>query len=76
MLSKDDDVGKGENINREIAWNSLFLKISKFIFWSWMLGLTNELLPLAYEYVWGVTIGYTEQFCKNTEQFNLNIIRY
>ena len=28
MVSRDDDVGKeGENINREIAWNSLFLKI-------------------------------------------------
>ena len=59
MVSRDDDVGKGgENINREIAWNSLFLKIAKIYFWSRMLGLTNELLPLAYEYVWGVITSY------------------
>ena len=40
MVSRDDDVGKGgENINWEIAWNSLFLKIAEFIFdhgcWDW-----------------------------------------
>ena len=33
MVSRDDDGGKrGENINREIAWNSLFLKIAKLFF--------------------------------------------
>ena len=41
MVSRDDDVvnKRGKNINREIAWNSLFLKITKFIFdhgcWDW-----------------------------------------
>ena len=33
MVSRDDDVEKGaENTNQEIASNSLFLKIAKFIF--------------------------------------------